>query len=67
MPLTKENVRSNIIAQLHQHSVELLVNNLADASMQIQEKDAKIAELEKELATAKAALDVAPVEVVSTQ
>lgn len=48
MTKTKDHVRTEIVASLHQQSLNLLVDSLAEAQLKIIELEAKLAEAKKE-------------------
>lgn len=50
---SKEHAHAVIGAQMAEHCTNLLIDNLAQAKIALQERDAKIAALEKELADLK--------------
>lgn len=56
---TKDQIAGSLALQLANNNVTTLIQNLADASVQIQELTAKIADLEK-------AMDKAPSETIAT-
>jgi hypothetical protein len=47
MSKSKDSIKSDIIVQLHNQSISLLVDSLAEAQVKIEELTARIAELEK--------------------
>lgn len=49
MSKSKDSIKSDIIVQLHNQSLNLLVESLAEAQIKIDELNARIAELEKKL------------------
>lgn len=55
----KEHITSNILASLRENSVNILITNLADASVQLQEAQAEIAALKAEVAKLSEAKDKA--------
>jgi len=44
---SKEAIRADILAQLHQHSLNLLIESLADGTIKIAELEAALAEAKK--------------------
>lgn len=60
MPATKSELAGSIRSQLLASNCDTLVNNLADASLQLQEKDGEIAKLKAKLSEFETAAKAEP-------
>lgn len=60
MALSKEQMIASIRGQLVAQNAEMLIQNLATVSVQLQERDERIAALEAEVTALKDGMDVAP-------
>jgi hypothetical protein len=64
--MTKDQLIASIRGQLLAKAHDFVISELAEVSLQLEAANVRVKELEAELATAKAALDSAPVEVAVT-
>lgn len=60
--MNKDQIKASLLAQLNQNAVVALVENLADASLQLQDKDAEIVKLRARVLELEGAMDKAPAE-----